>query len=70
VKKRELLKRLNKTAAANDLGFDLVRQGANHEVWQIGSQRLIIPRHSEINEMTAAGILKTAAKEVAGNDET
>lgn len=68
MKKKDLLKRLNKTAADADVVFEFVRQGGSHEIWQIGAQRLIIPRHSEINERTAAGILKTADKEVADND--
>lgn len=35
-----------------------VREGANHEVWQYGTLRVTVPRHSDINELTAKGILR------------
>jgi mRNA interferase HicA len=47
--------------------LELVRQGANHELWSLGGQRLTIPRHREINERTARGII-TTAQEVTRND--
>lgn len=33
----------------------MLRQGANHELWVFNGQRLTIPRHNEINELTARG---------------
>jgi hypothetical protein len=30
------------------------------EIWTNGEQKLPIPRHSEVNELTAKAILKTA----------
>jgi mRNA interferase HicA len=60
MKKRELLRLLRDVARGNGLELRLIRQGANHEVWHIGDRRLIIPRHREINEITARGILGTA----------
>lgn len=41
-----------------------VREGANHEVWAIAGERLVIPRHREINEYTARAIIRRA-EEVA-----
>lgn len=35
-----------------------VLEGASHEVGQYGTLRVIIPRHSDINELTARGILR------------
>jgi len=35
-------------------------EGSNHEKWTNGEQKLPVPRHTEINEYTAAAILKTA----------
>ena len=55
-------------AASADLALDLVRQGANHEIWRIGGERIVIPRHREVNEHTAEGILRKA-REVATDDK-
>lgn len=60
MKKRELMKRLRAIAADADLDLEFVRQGTNHELWSLGGQRLTIPRHREINERTAHGIITTA----------
>ena len=60
MKKRELMRRLRAIAADADLELAFVRQGANHELWSLGSQRVAIPRHREINERTANGIITTA----------
>ena len=60
MRKRELIKRLRLIARERDLEFGLVREGRNHEMWRIGNARLVIPRHREINERTAQGILAHA----------
>jgi mRNA interferase HicA len=54
------MKRLRAIAADADLELTFVRQGANHELWSLGAQRFTIPRHREINERTARGIITTA----------
>jgi hypothetical protein len=36
----------------------LVRQGGQHTLYQLGSTKVSVPRHSEINEMTAQSIMK------------
>ena len=41
------------------LGWWLLRQG-KHEIWTNGELTIPVPRHDEINEMTARGILKDA----------
>ncbi|MDE0196411.1 MAG: type II toxin-antitoxin system HicA family toxin [bacterium] len=66
MKKRERLKRLRAIAASADLTLDLVRQGANHEIWRIGGERIVVPRHREVSELTAEGILRRA-REVAAD---
>ena len=58
MKKRDLIKRLRAIANAGDIDLDFIREGANHEVWSIGDSRFVIPRHREINEHTAMGIIK------------
>jgi hypothetical protein len=57
------MKRLRQIATAADTELGFVREGANHEIWTIAGERLVIPRHRDINEHTAQGILDRA-KEV------
>ena len=42
------------------LGFYFLRQGGSHEVWSNGKISIAVPRHREIKETTAAGIIKQA----------
>jgi mRNA interferase HicA len=69
MKKRDLIKRLRAIAKAANTDLELVREGANHEVWTIGDERLVIPRHREINEYTAKGIIKKAEEVTTDGDE-
>lgn len=52
MKKRDIEKLLRK------LGWELARHGANHDIWTNGVETVEVPRHREINEYTAKGILK------------
>lgn len=47
-------------AAARESGvpFRLVRQGS-HGVWRCGGKTFPVPRHREINEHTARGIVRS-----------
>ena len=54
MKRRELEKKLLK------LGWKLVRHGSKHDIWTNGKYEIVVPRHVEINEYTAKGILKEA----------
>lgn len=56
--KRRQIERILKT-----LGWSLFRHGSRHDVWSRGLARLSVPRHDEINEHTAAAILKEARGE-------
>lgn len=67
MKKRDLIKHLREIAKAAETELGFIREGANHEIWTIGGQRLVIPRHREINERTAQGIINKA-KEVTTDD--
>lgn len=60
MKKKDLIKHLKGLSKTNDVPFEKLRQGANHEVWAFNGQRLPIPRHNEINELTANGIIGDA----------
>lgn len=44
---------------AKDLDVDMVEtEGGSHTKVVIGDRRTVVPRHSEINEITAKSILK------------
>lgn len=52
MKRRDLIKKLGKA------GFQLVRTGSNHDIYQRGTESEAVPRHKEINEITAKEIIK------------
>ena len=58
MKRRELEKRLRA------LGWSLVRHGGKHDVWSNadGTRSEYVPRHSEVNELVAKAILKSAGE--------
>ncbi|MCZ7532243.1 MAG: type II toxin-antitoxin system HicA family toxin [Acidimicrobiia bacterium] len=66
MKRRDLVREIRVLADDANLEFGMVRQGAKHELWMLGTRRLVIPRHREINEYTARGIIKEA-KDVCAN---
>ena len=53
------MKQLRQAAREKGVALRLSRQG-KHEVWLFGSQRLVIPRHNEIDEYTAVAIIRQA----------
>lgn len=57
VKRRDLIKKIKKAAKAAEVDFGLVREGKEHTIYQCGKQNVSIPRHAEINELTAKGIM-------------
>jgi len=52
VKRRELERRLR------DHGWRFLRHGGSHDIWTDGKNEQPIPRHVEIKEGTARGILR------------
>ena len=68
MKKRDLIKRLRVIAKSGDVELDFVREGANHEIWTLGGERFVIPRHREVNERSAEGIIRKA-QEVTADDK-
>ena len=52
MKRRELIQQLEKN------GWTLARHGADHDIYTDGTKSMPIPRHREINEITASEILK------------
>lgn len=59
VKRQALVAMIGKSAAARGVTFRPVRQGASHEIWVCGGKTFPIPRHREINEHTAHGIVRS-----------
>jgi len=43
-----------------ELGWWKYGEGSSHEKWTNGEQKTVVPRHAEINDYTAAAIVKTA----------
>jgi len=54
MKRRDLEKRLR------DLGWRIARHGRRHDVWAKEEREIVVPRHNEINELTAKAILGEA----------
>ena len=52
MKRRDLIKLLERN------GWYLARNGANHDIYTDGTRCEPIPRHSEIKEQLAKGIIK------------
>lgn len=52
MKQRDLIKKLKKA------GFKFERHGGNHDIYTRGQDEEQIPRHKEINEKLAEGIIR------------
>ena len=52
MKRRDLIKKLEQA------GFQFHRNGGNHDIYIRGNDTEKIPRHREIDEMLAKGIIK------------
>lgn len=64
VKQRDLVKRIAEQAASVSVPWTLIREGGNHAVYQLGSTTIPVPRHREINEITALAIFKQCQPEL------
>jgi mRNA interferase HicA len=58
VRQTELLRRLRRGARKANVDFLFVRHGGAHDIYMYGNQQVPIPRHNEINEQLARGILR------------
>lgn len=58
MKRVDLLKKIRTTAADKGIGFGLHREGGAHSIYLCGTQKVTVPRHSEINEITARAIMR------------
>lgn len=67
MKRADLIRKITAAAAAAGADFTLVREGGNHSIFHCGTQNVVIPRHKEINEITARAIMRDL-DEVIGRD--
>lgn len=68
--RKALEKQLAKNAKEAGITWEFVREGANHSVWSFGGMLITIPRHNEINQLTAKGSLKDADEVAAAAKAT
>jgi len=65
MKRRDLLKRIAREAQTRGGEWVLVRAGAEHDIYRLGKTvQVSIPRHQEINEITARKIMAACEKEL------
>jgi predicted RNA binding protein YcfA (HicA-like mRNA interferase family) len=58
MKYRDLVKKIRDAAKAKGIPFTELRQQGSHQVWRCGTMPVVIPRHTEVNEITAQSICK------------
>ncbi|KUL26322.1 type II toxin-antitoxin system HicA family toxin [Actinoplanes awajinensis] len=58
MKRIDLIKKIGAAAIVAGKDFSLLREGGSHSIFQCGDLTVVIPRHREINEITARGIMR------------
>jgi|RifCSP13_1_1023834.scaffolds.fasta_scaffold256515_1 hypothetical protein len=58
MKRRALIHRIRLAAVALGLPCVLIREGSQHEFWDVGGFRFAVPRHRDLNELTAEAIMR------------
>ena len=58
MKRADLIRKISARAAGTGTAFTLVREGGSHSIFRCGHQSIVIPRHREISELTARGIMR------------
>jgi mRNA interferase HicA len=58
VKRVDLLKKIGRAATEMGVAFAEVREGSSHSIYRCGQQNVVVPRHRDINELTARGIMR------------
>lgn len=62
MKRRDLMKRLKAIAAERGATMETVEGASHTKVW-IGDRQNVVPRHNEVNEITARKIIQHFEKE-------
>ena len=64
MKYRDLIRKIRKAASEQGIPFEMQRQRGSHQMWTCGSTPVVIPKHGEVNEMTAQSIFKALEAEL------
>ncbi|RIJ76636.1 hypothetical protein D1871_11225 [Nakamurella silvestris] len=57
MKRKDLLKKISQIAKDQGLAMHL-EEGGSHTKVTVGTKNTVVPRHNEVNEITAKAILK------------
>lgn len=60
MKQVDLIKRLRQIAKVNGGTAEIVRSSGGHDMWSVAGVLVSVPRHREINELTAKSIIDRA----------
>ncbi len=64
MKTRLLVAAVRTRARQVGVTWQLERRGGRHDLWRCGATVVTIPRHRELNELTAGGIMKALEREL------
>jgi len=67
VKTIDLLRDIRDGADVSGRRLELVRHGARHDIWRIGSTQFSLPRHREVGEKLALAVRQSLEPEL-GDD--
>jgi len=66
VRRTELLRRLARKADEKGVEFVFQRHGGRHDLFRFGPDTIVVPRHREVEEMTARSILRECDRQGDG----
>lgn len=58
MERAELIRKITAAAAGVGTDFTLIREGGSYPIFRCGPQNVVIPRHRDINEITAGGNMR------------
>lgn len=58
MKRTDLVRRVSRAARDTGVSWSLVRSGGSHDIWECDETKVSIPRHREVNELTARAIMR------------
>ena len=64
MKRIDLLRMISQAAAGVGLPWVLTREGGNHSIFTLRDTAVQIPRHRDIDELTAKAIMKHLEKDL------
>jgi len=64
MRRRDLIKRIAAEARRANIEWMVIREGANHSLYQLGRVTIPIPRHSEIGPGLTEAIFKQCEPEL------